>query len=125
MKLQDAYVSESNKVGSWKLIGYVAPGAKSASQSGKTTNFEYVGGNPDVSGEAADISEYSAAKKVWGAVNTVALNDCAIQTSGTALDAANWSVSIVGNSNGNSVSYTADVSDKCEQLTPTFEKIGK
>ncbi|WP_405328378.1 hypothetical protein [Fibrobacter sp.] len=27
MKLQDAYASEANKVGSWELIGYVAPGA--------------------------------------------------------------------------------------------------
>ena len=105
IKLQDAYVSESNKVGSWKLIGYVAPGAKSASQSGKTTNFEYVAGNPDVDGAAADISDYSSATKVWGA--------------------ANWTVSIVGNSNGNSVSYTAAVTGNCEQLTPTFDKIGK
>ncbi len=125
IKLQDAYVSESNKVGSWKLIGYVAPGAKSASQTGKTTNFEYVGGNPDVADTAADISDYSSATKVWGAVNTVALNDCAIQAEKTALDDANWSVSIVGNSNGNSVSYTAAVSGNCEQLTPTFDKIGK
>ena len=30
LKLQDAYVSESNKIGNWTLIGYVAPGASSA-----------------------------------------------------------------------------------------------
>ena len=39
VKLQDAYASEANKVGSWKLIGYVAPGAKSAGDIGETTNF--------------------------------------------------------------------------------------
>ena len=124
MKLQDAYVSESNKVGSWKLIGYVAPGAKSASETGSTTNFTYVAGNPVVNGDAAAITGYSSETKVWGAANIVALNDCAIQTS-PAIATANWSIAIKANSNGNSVSYKAAVASSCEQLTPTFDKIGK
>ena len=123
IKLQDAYVSESNKVGSWKLIGYVAPGAKSASTEGETTNFKYVAGSPAVDGDAAAITGYSGTK-VWGAANLVALNDCAIQSS-PALATANWSISITANSNGNSVSYSAAVSSDCQQLTPTFDKIGK
>ena len=116
-------MSESNKVGSWKLIGYVAPGAKSASEEGETTNFKYVAGNPAVAGDAAAITTFSATK-VWGASNIVALNDCAIQTS-AAVATANWSIAITANSNGNSVSYTAAVASSCEQLTPTFAKIGK
>ena len=122
MKLQDAYVSESNKVGSWKLIGYVAPGAKKAEEEGSTTNFAYKAGNPDVSGNATAITSYASATKVWGAANIVALNECAAQTD-AALDAAHWSISIKANSNGNSVTYTA--STDCDQLTPTFENIGK
>ena len=122
VKLQDAYVSEANAVGSWKLIGYVSPGATSASTEGATTNFGYLAANPAAAGETAAISTFSSATKVWGARNLVALNDCAAQAD-AAIDAANWTISITGNSNGNSVSYTAATS--CAQLTPTFDKIGK
>lgn len=46
MKLQDAYVGESNQIGSWTLIGYTGPGTKIATQtdSTETTNFLYGGG---------------------------------------------------------------------------------
>lgn len=120
--LQEAYASEANKIGSWKLIGYVAPGATKAEEEGSTTNFAYKAGNPDVNGEATAISSYGSDKKVWGAANIVALNECADQSSAT-LDNAHWSISIKANSNGNSVAYTA--STDCDQLTPTFENIGK
>ena len=43
VKLQDAYVSESNLVGTWAKIGYVAPGAAKAGDDGTTTNFTYTG----------------------------------------------------------------------------------
>lgn len=122
MKLQDAYVSESNKVGSWKLIGYVAPGSTKAETEGATTNFAYKAGNPAANGDASAITEFAAATKVWGAANKVALNECAAQAD-AALDAAHWTISITANSNGNSVTYTAETS--CDQLTPTFENIGK
>ena len=116
-------MSESNAVGSWKLIGYVAPGATSAATEGATTNFGYLAGTPAVDANSATaISTYSSATKVWGARNLVALNDCAAQAS-AALSAANWSISITANSNGNSVSYTA--ATNCAQLTPSFDKIGK
>ena len=119
VKLQDAYVSEANKVGSWKLIGYVAPGAKSASTAGQTTNFDYTASNPDVAGDAALISTYTAAKVTWTAKNRVALNDCAVNADNK------WTISIKGASNGNSVEYTAAVAANCTQLTPTFSNIGK
>lgn len=124
VKLQDAYVSESNKVGSWKLIGYVAPGAKKAEDEGETTNFAYKAGNPAADADAAkDITDFKTATKVWGAANIVALNECDIQAKTAALDDAHWSISITANSNGNSVTYTAATG--CTQLTPTFANIGK
>ncbi|WP_405328384.1 hypothetical protein [Fibrobacter sp.] len=45
MKLQDAYVGESNQIGSWTLIGYTGPGTKVDGQtdSTTTTNFNYGG----------------------------------------------------------------------------------
>ncbi|MBP5768259.1 MAG: type II secretion system protein [Fibrobacter sp.] len=123
IKLQDAYVSESNKVGSWHLIGYVSPGSTTASSAGATTNFAYLAGSPAVNAtEGSDISTYANDTKVWGAANKVALNECAAQAS-AALDAANWSISIKKNDNGNSVTYKA--ATNCPQLTPTFDKIGK
>jgi len=113
IKLQDAYVSESNKLGTWTLIGYVAPGASSASDnSPSTTNFTYYGSVAD----ATDISSGTDEADAWVAANIPALNDCAAGT-------GKWSIEIKGNANGNSVSYDADTN--CEQLTPSFKKIGK
>ena len=125
IKLQDAYVSEANKFGSWYLIGYIAPGAKNASQTGESTSFKYfAGADPDIdetSGVA--LSTFgTTGKKVWGAVNTAALNDCAIPTA-EALANANWTIEAKAASNGNSVLYKAEVKTACKQLTPTFEDI--
>ena len=121
MKLQDAYVSESNKVGSWKLIGYVAPGAATASVEGATTNFKYLAGSDvAVAADAQDVKDFSAI--TWAAANKVALNDCAAQPDADAAT-ANWTLTTAGASNGNSVSYTA--ATNCSQLTPSFDKIGK
>ena len=113
VKLQDAYVSESNSLGTWQLIGYVAPGASTASQSSpQTTNFTYYGSIT----AATEISSGVSANNAWVASNRVALNDCAV-------GAGNWHIDITTNSNGNSVSYAAATA--CTQLTPTFDKIGK
>lgn len=121
IKLQDAYVSEANAVGSWKLIGYVAPGAASASVEGATTNFGYLAGTTlAADGETAAVNGFSAV--TWAARNLVALNDCAAQASAAAA-AANWTITTTGASNGNSLTYTA--ATHCAQLTPTFDKIGK
>lgn len=111
MKLQDAYASEANKVGTWQLIGYVAPGASAAGSSANTTNFAYSGA---VTAEA-DISNFSGANG-WTASNRVALNDCGIGT-------GNWNVAVAAATNGNSLTYTATTA--CPQLTPSFDKIGK
>lgn len=113
-------MSESNKIGSWKLIGYVAPGSTSASTAGQTTNFDYTAGET-VAIDAAtgtDIEGFAKAA-TWQAKNRVALNECAID------DANVWTVSITAADNGNSVTYDAEVPADCLQLTPTFDKIGK
>lgn len=118
MKLQDAYVSESNKVGSWKLIGYVAPGSTSASTAGQTTNFDYTAGETvALTADAVDIANFNAI--TWQAKNRVALNDCAVANDNV------WTITTAAATNGNSVTYTAAVADNCKQLTPTFDKIGK
>ena len=121
IKLQDAYVSESNKVGSWKLIGYVAPGASKAESEGETTNFKYKAGTTlAANGNDAAVASFDAV--TWAAVNNVALNECPAQPTAAA-DAANWKITTKGASNGNSLKYTATTT--CSQLTPSFDKIGK
>ncbi len=119
IKLQDAYVSESNAVGSWKLIGYVAPGSTSAASAGQTTNFDYTAGETIAvnASSATAIQNFNAI--TWQAKNRVALNECAV------IDANVWTITTAAATNGNSVTYTAAVSDNCLQLTPTFNKIGK
>ena len=111
IKLQDAYASEANKVGTWQLIGYVAPGASKAGDDGSTTNFTYTGSVT----AAADIAEFSK-DGAWKAQNNVALNDC-------VKDQGYWSIKVEDASNGNSLKYTATTS--CSALTPSFENIGK
>ena len=113
IKLQDAFASESNKAGTWKSIGYVAPGAAAAGSSGVTTNFTYTGGiEADV--EIAEGTPNAAAG--WNASNNVALNDCKIGTGA-------WKVAVTAASNGNSLTYVATTA--CGELTPSFAKIGK
>ncbi len=124
IKLQDAYVSERNLVGTWAQVGYVAPGANKAGVDGTTTNFAYLQKMPTASNLTAGTSSLG---KTWGAANIVALNDCDIQTSPSA-DAAHWYIEVSNTSTGNSISYkTAFASDQtdCEQLTPSFTMIGR
>ena len=114
VKLQDAYVSESNLVGTWAKIGYVAPGAPKAGEQGTTTNFTYTGAITSDSLAVANLQKTEG----WKATARVALNDCPPTTSA-------WTVSVKGNTNGNSVSYEADPPACGVALTPTFNKIGK
>lgn len=118
MKLQDAYASEANKIGSWKLIGYVAPGSTSASAAGTTTNFYYSAGTSPAIAADDGVAIAGFNQVVWGAANIVALNDCGAQTNSTAAASANWKITAKGATNGNSVLYKAETS--CTQLTPTF-----
>ena len=123
IKLQDAYASEANKVGSWLLIGYIAPGAKNSTITGNTTTFIYEAGE----GLAKDAQESASLTigglsqtLVWGASNKTPLNDCTVQTT-TDAETAHWKIYLKDSGNGNSIMYKADLQDaNCKQVTPTF-----
>jgi hypothetical protein len=115
VKLQDAYVGESNQIGSWTLIGYTGPGTKIASQtdSTETTNFLYGGGAYKGSdGKATIGGEAVTAAVGWIATSKVALNDVAI--------GASWTLSVAAAASESLVSYTATVPSGAESLTPNF-----
>lgn len=114
VKMQQAYVSEANKIGGWQLIGYTAPGKKDAT-SGETNNFTY-----SSSMNASDTSS-STADNAWKAANLAKLNDCEKSTD----DAPNWSVNVSIDDNGADSYETKANGDDCEALTPTFAKIGE
>lgn len=104
VKLQDAYISESNNAGAWNLIGYKKPAS---------TNFEYTGSIADdgTVSLAADASKDA----VWKGVNTVGMNDC-------TPNSCTWQLDIAADA-GNGAKYTATNGDA--SLTPTFDKIGQ
>ena len=112
VKMQQAYFSESNFVGSWTLIGYKAPGTANA-----TTNFTYT--EATISGGTTN----EAVNNAWSAKNNVQLNDCESKDN-------NWTVKVTPNNATGSaaadVAFESKVtSDGCRALTPTFETIGK
>ena len=120
--MQDAYANENSKVGSWKLIGYIAPGEVNASSEGAYTSatsaFNYFESFAAGGTEAA-----------WGADNIGKLNECG---AGTASDVAksHWSVAATPAGEDDDaasvgeVKYEAKVDTDCEALTPSFTKIG-
>ena len=105
MKLQDAYASESNAVGSWKLIGYkMAP----------NTNFTYSGNEDDGTVAVSGLS----GKLGWKAINNIAMNDC------TTSSPCEWNLKMSEGNDGNGVAYAAYESSNAQALTPSFCKIG-
>lgn len=136
IKLQEAYMSESNAYGTWVLIGYTGPGeivekgASGANPTSYTTNFIYSGAQIT----ANDDGEYTTTSSMlgWGAANRVALNDCGVSV--TSTDAGDYTGSspwvvktrtIDGVSDGTYFNTTMqDDEGDCEPLTPTFSKIG-
>jgi hypothetical protein len=117
VKLQQAYFSESNKIGGWSLIGYAAPGTSSAGDNGaaNTTNFRYTGGiNASATSEASGAS---VTQNVWNAASLVALNDC--------VKGSTWTVAAVVGSAEVSFNSAVPTGTGCAGLTPTFDKIGK
>lgn len=118
MKLQDAYASESNQLGTWQLIGYTAPGTKASSDSYSTTTFTYTGAID----AAAPLTEDGVVKDdAWKADAQVALNDCKKNST--------WVLKVTGKTNG--VTYENTITNNgggasadCEALTPNFTNIG-
>lgn len=102
-RLQDAYFVEKNLVGSWKGIGYIAPG------NGLTTNFKY-----DVGCIADSSSIESLGKGVigWKASNLSKLNDC--------FAFSNWAVAVKPESQTN-INYQYRLSyEGCVPLTTNW-----
>ena len=105
VKLQEAYASESNKMGGWKMIGYQAPG----SATDGTTNFSYTGSI------TTDAATTEAATDAWAATSKVALNDCP--------NGSKWNINTTIASATGVVSFTAQVASACAPLTPSFTQI--
>ena len=70
VRLQDAFVHNDHGIGSWKDIGYAAPG------DGKTNNFEY--GDCVVAKKAIDKDAESFLG--WSATNLSSLNECSARS---------------------------------------------
>lgn len=121
VKLQDAYASESNQVGSWQLIGYSGPGTvvSTDKDSSVTTNFTYGGaslkGLTGSGASAAFGNSALSATTTWTATNRVALNDVAIGQT--------WSLAVSAAASQTVLSYTATSPSGAEQLTPNFSKL--
>ena len=122
--MQDAYANENSKVGSWKLIGYIAPGKVDPSNEGAyksaTSAFNYF---------ESFTEDEDGTEAAWGADNTGKLNECGVGTA-SAVDGSHWSVSATPAGKGDNaasvgeVKYEAEVDTDCEALTPSFTKIG-
>jgi len=118
-KLQQAYITETSKMGDGGAIGYTPPGASKSGNSGATTNFTYA-----LTGESAGGTSAS-----WKAVPLAALNDC----KGTVASLG-WDVQAALAAEANSPTYTikiggvtapsdAAASGDCGSLTPNFGKL--
>ena len=108
VKLQQAYASESNAIGGFKLIGYETPGA-----NGVTTNFTYTGAVGDTETTTEETED------AWKAEANVALNDCA--------KTSTWDIKAMIAATTGVVSFEATLGDEdnCLTLTPNFKLIGK
>jgi len=123
VKLQQAFISETGSdYGNFKIIGYSAPGDKVSGGDkfdSKTTNFTYTDEGDYSEANTAALGNKTA---TWTAKNNVKLNDCAASTS-------SWTVSITKATDGAAAAdaavFTSEVAgDGCEELTPSFSKIG-
>jgi len=107
VKLQEAYASENNDVGTWTQIGYKGPGEQFSDNksSSKTAAFGYQGTNT---------------KGVWAAVNSVALNDCPQKSAwvvNTSYDSDNGAIKTIVGSTNNDNCVTPLVPNFCKLAT--------
>ena len=101
VKLQEAYASENNDTGTWPQIGYKGPGAQNNDGTSTTASFGY-----------------SGAKGTWVATSSVALNDCAANST--------WNLATDYTASTGTLITTASSSNKAncvDALTPNFCKI--
>jgi len=120
IKLQEAFISETNTaIGSWKAIGYTAPGTTTASAitgggAANTATFNYTEPATGFSADRGSL-EITSAEIVWRAANKADLNDC------TA--AANWELSVMVGSAGGTWTTKA-LTGQCVAVTPQFAALG-
>lgn len=119
VRLQQAYINEAGKLGSWHLIGYTI-GESSERYAGTTSNFFYSG----AAALKADSATTSETAVGWFAANLAKLNECDAQTTSTGEGEAHWklTMSVVDEKDISWVSYVAGT---CVPLTPSFENIGQ
>lgn len=82
VKLQKAFIAEKGGVGTWKSIGYAAPGKRTKSETAETYNTDYFAyGGSDIqigSTIKPKFTETLGEGKIgWVAENLSSLNDCA------------------------------------------------
>ena len=125
MKLQDSHAAETGAVGTWKMIGYIAPGAKTDKDNAElyeTTVFKYE--NKDFKGNDGETTMLDQLSKTvgWTATAKTALNECEI--------GSYWSVSIEKAGTGSTVKFTTAITPAgkakeadCKSLTANFGNI--
>jgi len=124
----DAYAAETGAVGAWDMIGYIAPGTKTATSGAATTSettaFKYTDGY--VAGNTVLVGTLNATAASgttgWTATNKTALNDCAVNS--------DWTIKLGkgdASAAGSLVSYSAanPTGTGCGTLTPAFTQIGQ
>lgn len=120
VKMQQAYISESSKMGNWTIIGYKGPGTSVGDDSSSTTNFGYKDKHTgyDATDNNANLTSDGAVG--WSANNKTKLNDCETSTGD-----ANWTITVGGTADdGGDAAFVAGVkSANCLVLTPTFKSI--
>ena len=104
MKLQNAFVTETNKVGDYSMIGY--------EMKSTTTNFDYT--EPNLSGKTnGSIAIPSSATLSWKAKANVALNDCNQNSE--------WGLYVKA-STGTGVDYEGGIKDGGTVAAGTFDQ---
>ena len=113
VKMQQAYISEAMAIGDWVIIGYKAPGT-----GNETTNFKYGGFTDDGAKHTVALTTKTVG---WQAGNRAKLNDCPIADD-------NWTVTVDGEEGASEATFKSEVknteTNKCADLTPTFNTIG-
>lgn len=103
MKLQNAYITEAAKLGSFGIIGY---------EMASTTNFTYTDKLSVVDGTAA-LPAAAAESEVWQAKANVALNDCQKDSE--------WMLRAKGVANSSGVDYTGSIGNGAASTSGNFE----
>ena len=122
VKLQDAHAAETGAVGTWQMIGYIAPGSKTSSEHYETTVFKYTNDNFSGVKDGTTMLDQLSKTESWTATAKTALNECEI--------ASTWSISMEKAGTGSTVKFTTAITPAgkstaadCKSLTANFGNI--